>query len=595
MDAAHPPLPDANGMLPVPAAVAAQDGGDVALSEALEPLSAALAEVARGLDARFVAAGTALAQAYEVVETLVSALERVTGAMEEAGAAAAIATMRATADRLIRLPTLQAERGVALSEVLQISVVLREDIDQVHRTLSFLRICGLNIKVAAAGMGEFGTFADNMITKLDVAETEMAGIVAEIDVLAQNVPDVFRVERQLAAECAAVVPDVPNRLAADALALQQHQAGLAEQATKVASVARDVRARVATALGALQIGDITRQRIEHVVEGVQAVEAIGAAHPELDGASVAAIRSQVIAMLAAQMADATKDFQRETALLMQSLHGIAPHAAALLAFGRSGDADAPGSRGNREAVFLAELEKSVAEAESVTGRLRVADAQSQQLGNATSATAEDLGVRLRNVHRVKNDVQQMAWNTDLRCYRMGDDGRGLAVVASEIRGFAITLGDISGRIGGSFDRLTAAAAALRGPQDGADAAQSLGDSLWRIRDGGQRMREGLAGLENDASAIADVLREATTQVDCDAVGAMLATQAEQLAGFGMNGAAVSDEAMPVLLAIFDEILRRYTMAAEREIHRQFVPGTGEVSEAAASVDADDDDFDDGLF
>ncbi|MGW8280295.1 hypothetical protein ACWGK7_12440 [Sphingomonas aurantiaca] len=588
-----------------PAAGSVEDSraGGGAMPQSLEVLRTALADLARGLDSRFVAAGAALSQTYEIVERLIAALERVTGAMDADGAAAAVANMRATADRLIRLPQSQAARATALRDVQQIGVALRGEISRVNRTLSFLRICGLNIKVASAGMAEFSDFADDMFVKLDVAEAEMARIGVEVEVLVDLVPSVFRVEQQLTAECAAVIPRVPASLAEDAGALQAHQTVLAARAAEIAEVARDVRSKLATALGALQIGDIARQRIEHVVTGLGIIHDAVDADPALDADAAAAVRGYGIAMLAAQAADTARDFQRETHVLMQNLHGIAPRAAALLTFRQSGDSggDSGGASGGdsgggqRETTFLAGLERSVAEAESVTGRLREADAQSQRLGEATSAMAAQLAARLRNVHRVKDDVQHMAWNTDLRSYRMGEAGHGLAVVASEIRGFAIALEAMSGRIGALFERLASAAGAIGRPEGDGEVTQPLAESLERIREGSVRMREGLAGLGDDATAISDMLRTTTDSVDCHAVGGTLADHATHLAGFGATGDDCPDAAKPALADLLDAIRSLYTMAREREIHRQFALRPDEPTAVPAPSAAEEEDDDDGLF
>lgn len=557
--------------------------------EGPDALRAALAELAGGIDTRFVAAGTALSQTYTVVEQLVAALERVTNALDSEGAVVAIDDMRATADRLIHLPGLQDARATALRDVQAVSTELRDVIDQVHRTLSFLRICGMNIKVASAGMGEFGNFADGMFAKLEVAEAEMGQIAREIETLATTVPQVFAVEKQLAEECAAVVPHVPTSLSEDAAALQRHQSSLAERAERIAGVARDVRSKVATALGALQVGDITRQRIEHVVQGMDMLDQILDAHQDAGVDAAGIVRSHAMALLAAQAADAAQDFGRETDLLMQSLRGIAPGAAALLEFRHAGEADG----NDDEASSLAELEKSVAEAESVTARLREADAHAQALGAAISGTAETLGQRLRNVGRVKNDVQHMAWNTDLRCYRMGDEGRALAVVASEIRGFATVLESNAARIGLLFGRLTAAAGLIRG-QQGTSVTRSLADSLRCIRAGGIRMRDGLSGLAGDASAIADMLRDTTETVDCAQLGSALAEYADGLAQYGTVQEVFPEQAEALLRDLFDAMLRGYTMAKEREVHRAYSELFATDDGGAAPECAEDDD-DDGLF
>jgi len=559
--------------------------------QTIETLRDGLADLARGLDMRFVAAGAALSQTYDVVERLLAALVRVTGAMDGDGAAAAVTNMRATADRLIRLPALQAARAEALTEVQQIGVVLREEIVRVNRTLRFLRICGLNIKVASAGMVEFSEFADDIFVKLDVAEGEMARIAVEVEVLVDSVPSVFQIEQQLTAECAAVIPHVPNSLADDAGALQAHQTALAARAAEIAEIARDVRSKLATALGALQIGDIARQRIEHVVTGLGMIEDAIDANAALGADGAAAVRRHGIAMLAAQAVDTAQEFQRETSVLMQSLYAIAPRAAALAAFRQRDD----GGDSQRETTFLAGLERSVGEAESVTVRLRDADGQSQRLGEAVSAMAAQLAARLRNVHRVNDDVQHMAWNTDLRSYRMGEAGRGLAVVASEIRRFAIALEEASGRIGELFERLANAAGAIGRPDGEGDVTQSLAESLDRIRAGSMRMREGLAGLGEDATAISDMLRTTTDSVDCHAVSGTLADHATQLGGFGASADDCPDAAKRVLEELLVAIRRLYTMAREREIHRQFALEPYQPAEDCAASTAEDDDDDDGLF
>lgn len=557
----------------------------------LEEVRLALGGVASNLDARFVEAGTALARTYEIVEKLVSSLERVTHALDREGTNAAIENMRGTADRLMRLPDVQAGREKALGAIQQAGNALKAQIAQVNRTLRFLRICGLNIKVAAAGMGEFSDFSDGMFARLDLAEAEMEGIAREAERLAESVPDVFAVERRLAAECATIVPHVPERLANDAVALQRHQTELATRAERIADVAREVRTKVGMALGALQIGDITRQRIEHVVDGGRLLDSFLEEHGDIDLPAADAIRGHMLALLAAQAADAATDFQRETRLLTQSLHEIRPNTTALLELQDAGDTDG----GQSEGSFLGVLERSVVEVESVTGQLREADARSQQMGNATSETARNLGERLKNVHRVKKDVEHMAWNTDLRCYRMGDEGRSLAVVASEIRGFSADLERISVAIGGSFQQLAGAAEAMADPRANAEAGQSLGDSLACIREGGRKMRDGLSGLDSDASQIADILHEATAKVDCGEVSETLAGLAARLAAFARPQTEFAEETALLLSELLASFARSYTMASERVIHKQFATTEETEVNVSAATYVDDDDDDDGLF
>jgi hypothetical protein len=139
------------------------DGQDEQRS--LAGIAGTLSALASGLDARFVRAGTALGTAYDIVERLVASLEGVTNALNRDAAASAVENMRSTADRLTQLPMQQAERRQSLDTIRSASSTLYKHLQQIRRTLDFLQICGLNIKVTAAGAEGFAEFADNVWPK----------------------------------------------------------------------------------------------------------------------------------------------------------------------------------------------------------------------------------------------------------------------------------------------------------------------------------------------------------------------------------------------------------------------------------------------
>jgi hypothetical protein len=293
-----------------------------------------------------------------------------------------------------------------------------------------------------------------------------------------------------------------------------------------------------------------------------------------------------VALLAAQAADATEDFRREARVLTESLHGIAPDAARLLALREEGG---PGDGG----AFLLHLERDIAEVASVTAQLRDADAQTDRLGQATSDIAASLALRLKAVRRVQSDVEQMAWNTGLRCRRMGEDGLALAAIATEIRAFSTHLEVVAGRVGQNFEGLETAAGAIRaghGEDERGDAGRSLADALASIRAGGERARASLAGLDGDTSAMIAVLRKSSERVDCEAeLGGLLAGASARLAECGRE----ADEVAGPLEELLGLIAGRYTMAREREVHRRFAGG-GEMV-VVPDAGEDEDLFEDALF
>lgn len=554
----------------------------------------ALATVASGLDGRFVQAGAALASAYDIVERLLSSLEGVTNALDREAAEAAIGNMRAAADSLARLPHIQSERRGALESIGGATKALRDHVAQIQRTLSFLRICGLNIMVAAAGAEEFSGFAETMFAQLDLGSGQLAGFEREAARLLAEVTNMAEAEKRLATECNHIIPEVPLKLANDAVALQRYQGDAAALAGRIADVARVIRAKLATALGAIQIGDITRQRLEHIADGVGTLMAFLDGHRPKSPAAAGAIENRIVALLTAQIEDATADFLREAHSLNRNLRAIAPDADRLLALKSD---TAPETDGKS---FLRRLEQDIANIQTVTSQLRHAEEQTDRLGSATSAIAESLAERLNVVRHVQSDVEQMAWNTGLRCRRMGEDGLALAAIATEIRQFSTNLGIVSGQISQTFERLSTAAGAIRGREeqgDEIDAGRTLAESLSSIRAGSERMQHSLDSLDGEASAMVAMLRETADNVNCEAeVGRTLGMAAAQLATLAEQDADLPEEAATLLDALFDAIAGTYTMAREREVHRLV---TGGIEENGASVaediTSDEDLFEDALF
>lgn len=539
-----------------------------AFGPALTALEADLDLVASGLDKRFVDAGHSLAHAYDIVEKLISSVDRVINALDREAADRAIATMQGNADRLARLPVVQADRRRSLDIIQQATSTVQAEVLRVDRTLDFLQICGRNIKVAAAGAKGYSDFADAMIAKLDVSEREMHQISKEVAQLAATVPCVVEINRVLASECAHLCPHVPDKLAADAIGLQNNQVDTAERADRIATVARDIRAKLSASHGAMQIGDITRQRLEHAAQACRILNA-ALADPDIapDATAAAALMGQAMALLAAQVADATQDFQHHSRLLATSFESIGTQLAAMLSLSDEGAVE----RGS-DAAFLEILEQSVAEVDSVTARLRDADIRSTRLGAEASVTVERLGHRLTTIYRVTNDVQIMAWNTDLRSYRMGRAGDGLARIAAEIRGLVKTLESVSGSVATAFERLNSAAEAISSKSESETCTDStLETALDVIRAGAQLTREGMEGLDCHAVMIRDLVAEMIGAVECETVFSdpmlEIVSRSEYWANLCGRGDILPYRHTP---QVFKDFYHIYTMASERQVYSKTV-------------------------
>ena len=501
------------------------------------PLQQTLALLAAGLHTRFVTAGSTLATGIEAIDRVIAALDSITTALDAGQAAAAVASLETTARQLTSLPDGQGARAARMTTVAQAARAANAHVTDMHEVLRVLRIYGTNIKIAAAGESDFVGFVDGMAERLGLGEQHLDAFLAKLKELATAVGGVQQAERLLAAECGRVVPAVPLRLVADAAALRAHGARQADMARRVADIARDMQQRIGVVLGALQIGDITRQRLEHIVAALEILAARDRA-AGADPAVEAIVRDHVHRLLAAQLHACAGDFDREAALLLRALMAMGPDTARLLAIIEA-ENDGDGR------TFLQRLEQGIAEVDSVTAQLHDAGERSQSMAATIVETVEDLTQRLGKLRRMRLDVQHMATNTRLLGRRFGTLGKAVSVIAVEIDVYAGRLGQAMDGLATPVATLSDASRAILGARDDGDhhVGRSLATALATIRLGCHRSEQGVSKSADDARQFVDALHIACDDLSREMAVAIVMGDAAQALSPDPEPVAVADAAI----------------------------------------------------
>jgi methyl-accepting chemotaxis protein len=425
---------------------------------------------------------------------------------------------------------------------------------------------------------------------------ELAVFDAQVAELSRSIVEALGSEANLGRQCATVLPGVRRDLAADAEALREHHAVVAATAQRVAGLAQSVQVKVGRALGGLQIGDTTRQRIEHVqtaIEMVERYENDPASPTDLDRARLArAVRR----MLAAQMADAVSHFRRDAGQVSESLAGMAEDADQIL---RLKDLTYGGSAANGES-FLRSLERSVDGAKSLVATVHAASREADEIARSTASTANILTGRIAGVKQVRFDIHLMALNTALRCRHMGEAGRPLAAIATELRGYADKLDSLAYGAASALGQLATDAASNQGePTAEVDPNTVLDGAINQIRVAGNGAESSLRRLALQSGDVAELLARTERQLDFsrDLTEAMEAAAETLTRLAGTDDEPLSEAQAADLAPLFDEIGALYTMAREREIHAQGAPSNGQAAPQAPVVVASSggDDLDDFLF
>ena len=550
------------------------------------------------VESRFLEAGDVLSRAVDGVSALIAGLDSMRGNLDADTVSSTTADLARAAESLKSLPDSLGARRERVSELVKFGDRLGACIEEMRQHLAYLRVFAINIKITSGGIAaagpEFAIFAQEIYDCIDLGRTQLDAFAGELAGLDHTLRGALTHEHELARDCVALLPAVPDALTASAGAIADHHAKIAQVATSVASLARDVQKKVGSGLAALQIGDITRQRIEHVQAGLKYLDD-SAEIAALDAEPRARAHAFVHRLLGAQLVATAEDFHRDVSRIGQNVIGMAADATELL---RLRDL-ASGQTDGKDTNFLRNLEGNVGQALELVGDMTAGEQAAEDVSRSAAVSARDLSERIAGIQNIRADVQMMALNTTLKCSRIGETGKPLGVIAIELRQHAIHLEKSAAHTTSALEGLFNAAEALgqrEAAQDGEDgkaaaAANVLSDAVTRIGKAGDGVETALNDVARQGAEVVEMLRRASQRFDFHKqIGSVLDAAANQLLDLAGDDHIETGDIAPALRPLSDKLAKQYTMAQEREVHRALTEGLGEavVEEVVAEAVEDDD-------
>ncbi len=529
------------------------------------------------VEARFLDGGTVLLSIMDVIAKLIGSLDRLTGSLDQETTQGTVGGILKTAERLAALPSREAGRQESFETLSMTAAKMHSHVCDMQETMRYLRTFALTAKITGAGIPDFAGFAEEILERIQSGSSDAATI---------------------ATEYSKTVPQIVTDLRENAAKVGTHHQKLGKIAQDVSRLARGVQSKIATVLSALQIGDITRQRIEHVQASFRLYEELVASDATLNADAKARMMNVVYHLAAAQLAEMVEDFQRESRNVVRNMSGFVDDTRRIM---QLRDAMTQGGDGQN---FLRTLEGSVEAGAALVGRVKAASGEADQVAASTTGTAKDLLAAITVIRAIKSDINYMALNTNLRCSRLGEEARSINVVTAELRLFAAKLEESAETVVQQLTILDDAAKGLSANgATGADTIdQPLADALQMIRDAGATMDTHLAELAAEGEQMFNQVGRSIKTLDFESeLGDVLERCAAELAHLaGPDIADISDLAAKAE-ELGQRIHKTYTMAQERSVHQHFLPATAasapavETAPAASSGDDEEDLFADALF
>jgi hypothetical protein len=561
----------------------------------ISEIGQALAHPREQIESTFVTVGSRLSDGAAMLNRITKIFEALPEQLQSPELGEASARLAEVGQEAATISALFATEQADLTRLVQVVAAAESPISELRRTVKMMGIVAINARVVAASIvgdsDDFDVFTTDIAKLSDSASTTIQQFTSAYRQLTDEVAKAARQRSQFEESHA----DTLSALAAnmdDALAgLASQRAISVDSTVETGRVSRQIVSRIANAVMALQVGDATRQRMEHVESGLTELcsRVEDGAVPEGEQPAAFAI---VGGLQVAQLAAATDAFESDVAEAGDALRDLATDARSIMDRSRAiyGQGEASG------ASSLAVLNQAVSAAALV---LADCEAERSKLELVANAVLDTVGVLLSHVEAVQEieaNMRLVSLNAAVKCAQLGPRGAALNVIARQLR-------ELTG------ETVAAAEGAMTGLHKAAGLAQSFGaaandDTAGRV---GQLERQASAALlllQSVDKALAEAL--ATLNRDGPNVIALLGDAAETFADQASISETMRDLEMrlvaacpaapstPPSAAIADllaTLRTRYTMDAERRIHTKLfgadTAAPPPVVAAAAEAEIDD--------
>ena len=237
---------------------------------------------------RFLDIGQRLETSAGMVGGLTETFGALSGELRSENLQLATRSLSQIADRVPALALALDSRAVSAVAMAHLTETVANRIGCMVKSVNGVGILAMNAKIVGASIDgpgvEFTSFAGGIARTLHLAQTNLGEVTAELGGVGRLLHAAIAAHAALGERQAAAVRVIPLRLeqSVDAVATRGKLAAAA--AIAVGQGTQRVGKRIGDAVMALQIGDITRQRIEHVDYAIGLVSGLLAAP---DGAQTA--------------------------------------------------------------------------------------------------------------------------------------------------------------------------------------------------------------------------------------------------------------------------------------------------------------------
>lgn len=550
----------------------------VPMPAAIRQLAADIAVPRERIETAFVAVGARLMEGAGMLNALTRQFEALPAALQGEDVREASHQLAGVAAKAAELSETLAQEKADLARLVEVVGAANGPIEVLRRTIKMMGIVSVNARVTAAGIvgdGEdFDVFTTDIATLSDSASRTIQEFALGYRQLAAEVDRAAAQRARFESAHAGTAAELARSLSHTLEILEAQRQAAVEGSAETGRLSRQIVGQIASAVSALQVGDSTRQRLEHIELGLDTMARLLDGQPafstELADEERAAMVATLAALEQAQMVETARSYAAEVGGAEAAIVSLSQDASVIMSRSRELVRTGEGGEGS-ELSLGQQLRVAVTVLRDFEGERAKLEAVANAVQRQVARLLEHVGA----VQEIEANMRLVSLNAAVRCAQLGPRGASLTVIASQLRELTSETVIAAQAAMERFDESSQLAAAF-GTGAGGDGSAHVGDleqSTNRALDLLSRLDDRVAAatqaLKSDGPKVIDRLRSAAAEMDGQSA---LAENMEDaaLAIAGLSADALPGEASSALAAILAGLRKSYTMEAERSIHTRLV-------------------------
>lgn len=545
------------------------------------------------IESTFLDVGAGLAQGADILNRVTRAFEALPAQLQSPDMAEASSRLAEVGEQAQAMAALFANEQADLARLNTVVAAAAHPIADLRRAVKMMNIVAINARVVAAGIAvrgdDFEVFTTDIAQLSESAASTIQAFTQVYERLTGEVAQAAQQRGQFENAHADTLGALAHSMQQALDALARQRAVSVDGTAETGRITRQISNRIGNAVMALQVGDSTRQRIEHVESGIAALCGLIEGENLSDEQGMTALAAMGT-LQANQLAAAADAFEQDVADAAAALGDLASDANGIVRKSR----ETYGHNDGGESA-LATLSQAVSHAAKV---LHDCESERGKLETVASAVLSTVGVLLGHVAAVQEieaNMRLVSLNAAVKCAQLGPRGAALNVIARQLR-------ELTG------ETVTAAEGAMQGLHEAGKLARAFGEaasgdttnrigrlehdataSLLLLQGVETALGEALGALERDVPRVRALLEDAAGRFITQAmISDGMRSLKEELVALCPEGAF--DRPEGALAEVLTEHSRRYTMDGERRIHEQMFGKTLAVA-APMPAPAETDDSD----